>query len=228
VLGEDMRPGIEVACRMVEGRGIARQRHHLLFRAVPDAVLPQSAAAGLRALLPATAQSGYRPLVEDCAPPQHGAHPSVRREGGQYYYNSQPYSIARGAMLGTYRKTHIPAILPSGAKGGTGSYEKFYFTPGDALPIFEMEGVRFGSRSATTANSRKARVRWPSRAPRSSSCPSAPQPTARTCCAAILGAAAALPRLRERRVRRRRQSRRQRERPPHIGKSMIVNPVGAP
>ena len=29
-------------------------------------------------------------------------------------------------------------------KGGTGSYEKFYFTPGDALPIFEVDGVRFG------------------------------------------------------------------------------------
>jgi hypothetical protein len=38
VLGEDMRPGVEVACRMVKDAA-SWQRHHLLFRVVP-AVLP--------------------------------------------------------------------------------------------------------------------------------------------------------------------------------------------
>ena len=28
--------------------------------------------------------------------------------------------------------------------GGTGSYEKFYFTPGGALPTFDVAGVRIG------------------------------------------------------------------------------------
>jgi predicted amidohydrolase len=63
---------------------------------------------------------------------------------GQYYYNAAAVFDRKGQHVGTYRKVHIPAILPSSAKGGTGSYEKFYFTPGDALPLFELEGVRFG------------------------------------------------------------------------------------
>ena len=65
-------------------------------------------------------------------------------KAGHYYYNAAAVFDRAGRHVGTYRKTHIPAILPSNTKGGTGSYEKFYFTPGDALPLFEMDGVRFG------------------------------------------------------------------------------------
>jgi len=63
---------------------------------------------------------------------------------GRYFYNSATVVDADGRTLGTYRKTHIPAILPSGATGGTGSYEKFYFSPGQSLPVFETRGVKFG------------------------------------------------------------------------------------
>ena len=63
---------------------------------------------------------------------------------GQYYYNAAAVVDRDGRHLGTYRKTHIPAILPSELRGGTGSYEKFYFTPGSDLPLFEIDGVRFG------------------------------------------------------------------------------------
>jgi predicted amidohydrolase len=63
---------------------------------------------------------------------------------GAYFYNAAAVFDRAGRHLGTYRKTHIPAVLPSKLKGGTGSYEKFYFTPGDALPIFEIDAVRFG------------------------------------------------------------------------------------
>lgn len=63
---------------------------------------------------------------------------------GKYLYNAALVVDADGRHLGTYRKTHIPAILPSKLAGGTGSYEKFYFTPGRELPVFETRGVRFG------------------------------------------------------------------------------------
>jgi len=49
-----------------------------------------------------------------------------------------------GSVAGRYRKTHIPAYFPNPQAGGTGSYEKFYFTPGDALPVFSVAGTRIG------------------------------------------------------------------------------------
>jgi len=60
------------------------------------------------------------------------------------YYNSARVVDATGAHVGTYRKTHIPAYFPTELQGGTGSYEKFYFTPGDALPVFDVAGARIG------------------------------------------------------------------------------------
>ena len=63
---------------------------------------------------------------------------------GPYFYNSAAVFDRAGRHLGTYRKTHIPAYFPSELRGGTGSYEKFYFSPGTGLPVFEVDGIRFG------------------------------------------------------------------------------------
>jgi predicted amidohydrolase len=63
---------------------------------------------------------------------------------GAYFYNSAALFDRAGRAIGTYRKTHIPAYFPSDSSGGTGSYEKFYFSPGTNLPVFEVEGVRLG------------------------------------------------------------------------------------
>ncbi len=60
------------------------------------------------------------------------------------YFNSALVCDERGEVLGIYRKTHIPAYFPDEQEGGTGSYERLYFTPGPALPVFEWRGVRFG------------------------------------------------------------------------------------
>ena len=38
---------------------------------------------------------------------------------------------------------HI-AYFPNKQAGGTGSYEKFYFTPGGDLPVFDVDGVKIG------------------------------------------------------------------------------------
>ena len=60
------------------------------------------------------------------------------------YYNSALVIGPDGGSVGTYRKTHIPAYFPTELQGGTGSYEKFYFTPGDDLPVFDVCGARIG------------------------------------------------------------------------------------
>lgn len=60
------------------------------------------------------------------------------------YYNSALVLDENGGKQGTYRKTHIPAYFPNTQQGGTGSYEKFYFTPGNALPVYAVAGTRIG------------------------------------------------------------------------------------
>lgn len=60
------------------------------------------------------------------------------------YFNAALVVSAAGEILGCYRKTHIPAYFPSDGPGGTGSYEKFYFTPGGALDTWEVAGARIG------------------------------------------------------------------------------------
>lgn len=60
------------------------------------------------------------------------------------YFNSALVYDERGEQVGTYRKTHIPAYFPNDRPGGTGSYEKFYFTPGQDLPVFQVCGARIG------------------------------------------------------------------------------------
>lgn len=59
-------------------------------------------------------------------------------------YNAALVCDRRGSVVGTYRKTHIPAYFPNEKVGGTGSYEKFYFTPGEGLPVFDLDGIKIG------------------------------------------------------------------------------------
>ena len=60
------------------------------------------------------------------------------------YYNSAFVYDTNGREVGRYRKTHIPAYFPSEGPGGTGSFEKFYFTPGAKLEAFSVAGTRIG------------------------------------------------------------------------------------
>lgn len=60
------------------------------------------------------------------------------------WFNAAVVVDERGAVAGSYRKTHIPAYFPTDAPGGTGSFEKLYFAPGNALPVFDVAGCRFG------------------------------------------------------------------------------------
>jgi len=144
VLGEDMRPGVEVACSMVkqaaaQGSDIICFSELFLTPFFPNQLRSDYEHFFLKLPNPTT-----EPLVETARRHRIALILPFAEKAGQYYYNAAAVFDRAGRHLGTYRKTHIPAILPSEAKGGTGSYEKFYFTPGDALPIFQIEGVRFG------------------------------------------------------------------------------------
>jgi N-carbamoylputrescine amidase len=60
---------------------------------------------------------------------------SFFEKAGQNYYNSMALVDADGALLGTYRKSHIP--------DGPGYEEKFYFRPGNTG--FKVWPTRFGT-----------------------------------------------------------------------------------
>jgi N-carbamoylputrescine amidase len=60
------------------------------------------------------------------------------------YFNSAFVYDVDGREAGRYRKTHIPAYFPTEGAGGTGSFEKFYFTPGARLETYAGAGTRLG------------------------------------------------------------------------------------
>ena len=56
---------------------------------------------------------------------------------GQHYYNTMAMIGPDGAIMGTYRKSHIP--------DGPGYEEKYYFRPGnDGFKVWELFGRKFG------------------------------------------------------------------------------------
>ncbi|MCD8390542.1 MAG: carbon-nitrogen hydrolase family protein [Firmicutes bacterium] len=58
--------------------------------------------------------------------------------GVTHYYNTVCLVSPTRGLIGKYRKTHIPA-------NPTPVYEKYYFEPGDILPVFQLDnGVTVG------------------------------------------------------------------------------------
>jgi N-carbamoylputrescine amidase len=61
------------------------------------------------------------------------------------YYNSSVIADADGTILGKYRKVTLPSVFPSPEKGGTGTYEKLYFKPGNlGFPVFDTQYGKVG------------------------------------------------------------------------------------
>jgi predicted amidohydrolase len=144
VLDRDMRPGVEVACDLVE-RAASQGVEIICFAELfltpffPSRLVPDYEAFFLELPSPVT-----DPLFRLAREKKMAMIFPYGERAGRYFYNAALVVDGDGRALGTYRKTHIPAILPSPLQGGTGSYEKFYFSPGGDLPVFELRGVRFG------------------------------------------------------------------------------------
>ena len=124
------------------------------------ALVEQAAGQGAQVILPPELFSGpYFCKVEDealfaLARPT-AAHPSVIamqalaaklkvaiptsffERDGQHYYNTMAMIGPDGAIMGTYRKSHIP--------DGPGYEEKYYFRPGnDGFKVWELFGRKVG------------------------------------------------------------------------------------
>lgn len=56
------------------------------------------------------------------------------------HYNTSMLISSKGKLIGKYRKTHIPAS----SSPLINADEKYYFKPGDSLPVFEMDGLKIG------------------------------------------------------------------------------------
>src|ERR1035441_800585 len=62
---------------------------------------------------------------------------SVFERSNNAFYNSMVMVDAGGAVLGSYRKSHIPE--------GSGYHEKFYFSPGDTgFKVFDTKFAKLG------------------------------------------------------------------------------------
>ncbi|MBC2652351.1 N-carbamoylputrescine amidase [Novosphingobium flavum] len=128
--------------------------------AAVSALVEQAASAGAQIVLPPELFSGpYFCREEDealfaLARPT-AEHPSVKamqvlaarlnvaiptsffERDGHHYYNTVAMIDPDGAILGTYRKSHIP--------DGPGYEEKYYFRPGnDGFKVWDVAGARIG------------------------------------------------------------------------------------
>lgn len=66
----------------------------------------------------------------------------AERTSAGRYYNSAVVIDSRGAVVGVYRKTHLPLMVSPPERV---TYEANYFSRGDlGLPVFEVDGVKVG------------------------------------------------------------------------------------
>ena len=87
------------------------------------------------------------PIVEEARNNHMALILAYAERDGIHRYNSAIVYDTDGRVLGKYRKIHIPAYFPSDLPGGTGSFERLYFTPGNlGFPVFELRelGVKVG------------------------------------------------------------------------------------
>lgn len=144
VLSEDLTVGIGEACKMVDdaaGRDVEIISFCELFL---TPFFPNRLEKNFEKWFINLSDERIQPLLAKAKQRNMALIFPFGESDGSHFYNSAAVFDQQGKLKGVYRKTHIPAIFPSELKGGTGSYEKFYFTPGSELPVFELNGVRIG------------------------------------------------------------------------------------
>jgi len=144
VSSDDWRDGVAGACRMVDDA--ARRNVDILCfsELFLTPFFPNRLTEDFDRFFIALPDPAIQPLFQAAADHRMALLFPFGEKNGRHYYNSCLVADKNGRHLGIYRKTHIPAILPSKLPGGTGSYEKFYFSPGSEFPVFELGGAKIG------------------------------------------------------------------------------------
>ena len=144
VLSDDMRSMVPAACRMIERAA----EHKVELLTFPELFLspffPNRLTDDFERFFTTSDSDIVGTIVETAR--RHGIAlllPLGERTASGLY-NATLVFDADGRQVGRYRKTHIPAYFPNDRPGGTGSYEKMYFTPGPDLPVFTAAGATFG------------------------------------------------------------------------------------
>jgi predicted amidohydrolase len=144
VLSDDWRDSVPAACAMIEGA--ARQQADIVCfsELFMTPFFPNRLTHDFDRYFIELPEPALQPVFQAAADHRMGLLFPFGEKNGRHYYNSCLVADRNGRHLGLYRKTHIPAILPSELAGGTGSYEKFYFSPGTEFPVFQLCGTKIG------------------------------------------------------------------------------------
>jgi predicted amidohydrolase len=144
VLGDDMREMVPTACAMIEEAGRRNVDIISFSELFLTPFFPNQLTKDFDKYFVSLPSPAVQPIFDAAADHKVGLVFPFGERDGCHYYNSCLVADRNGKQLGIYRKTHIPAIFPSNLPGGTGSYEKFYFSPGTEFPVFELCGAKIG------------------------------------------------------------------------------------
>jgi len=144
VLSDDWRDSVPTACEMIEAAA-RRQADIVCFSELfMTPFFPNRLTHDFDRYFVELPEPALQPVFQAAADHKLGLLFPFGEKNGRHYYNSCLVVDRNGKHLGIYRKTHIPAILPTELAGGTGSYEKFYFSPGTEFPVFQLCGAKIG------------------------------------------------------------------------------------
>jgi beta-ureidopropionase len=144
VLSNDWRDGVAGACKMIED-AVRKNADIVCFSELfLTPFFPNRLTHDFDKFFIALPDPAIQPLFQAAADSRVALVFPFGEKNGPHYYNACLVADKSGKHLGIYRKTHIPAILPSKLPGGTGSYEKFYFSPGSEFPVFDLCGTKIG------------------------------------------------------------------------------------
>jgi len=144
VLTDELEPGVDVACRMIEEAASRSVQIIGFCELFLTPFFPNRLTTDFAKWFIELSDPRIQPILNAAKTHAMALVFPFGEKRGKQFYNSTAVFNGAGDLVGIYRKTHIPAIFPSELKGGTGSFEKHYFTPGSELPVFDVDGLKVG------------------------------------------------------------------------------------
>ena len=141
---DDWRPNVRGACKMIEEAGRRKVDILSFSELFLTPFFPNRLTRDYDKFFVTLEEPELAPIFKAAVDARVALIFPFGEKNGRHYHNSCLVTDKTGKRLGIYRKTHIPAILPSELAGGTGSYEKFYFSPGNEFPVFDLCGTKIG------------------------------------------------------------------------------------